>query len=154
MTLGKYGETARFTHPPEQTSRRALTAQGDSEQWDMGDWRTEAGIGQSDTPQHRPQRVLLGKRLSLHGRSGRRPAASRNQRNWFAAIAGAMTWLRVSSSAEIADAASVLVNAMDQRHGSGRLNSRSNLATTWEGTGRPKGLGPFSSRLHLGTMLT
>jgi hypothetical protein len=32
--------------------------------------------------------------------------------NWFAAIAGAMTWLRVSSSGGIADAASVSVNAM------------------------------------------
>ena len=52
-------------------------------------------------------------RPSRHGRSGRRWAASRNQTNWFAAIAGAMTWLRVSSSGEIADAASVLVNAMD-----------------------------------------
>src|SRR5208337_1090377 len=28
-TLGKLGETARFTRRPEQTSRRAVTAQGD-----------------------------------------------------------------------------------------------------------------------------
>src|SRR5258708_35164377 len=31
MTLEKLGETARFTRRPEQTSRRALTAQGDLE---------------------------------------------------------------------------------------------------------------------------
>jgi hypothetical protein len=47
-----------------------------------------------------------------------------------------MTWLRVSSSAGIADAASVLVNAMDQRHGSGRRNSRVNLARLGKGPGR------------------
>ena len=65
-----------------------------------------------------------------HGRFGRRWAVSRNQTNWFAAIAGATTWLRVSSSGGIADAASVSVNAMDQRHGRGRRRSRSSLATT------------------------
>ena len=31
MTLGNLGKTARFTRRPEQTSRRALTAQGDLE---------------------------------------------------------------------------------------------------------------------------
>jgi len=67
------------------------------------------------------------KGLSLHGRSGRRCAVSRNQTNWFAAIAEAMTWLRVSSSGGIADAASVLVNAMAQRHGRGRRRSRNSL---------------------------
>ena len=53
MTLGKSGETARFTRRPEQTSRRALTAQGDLErEWNTRNWRTEAGINyRSDTPQ-------------------------------------------------------------------------------------------------------
>jgi hypothetical protein len=78
----------------------------------------------------RPRRKLLRKRLSLHGRSGRRWVASRNQKNWFAAIAGAMTWLRVLSSGGIADAASVLVNTTDQRHGRGRRRSRNSFATT------------------------
>src|SRR5208283_5592550 len=129
---------------PEQTSLRALTAQGDSEQWKTRNWRTEAGISRSDTPQHRPRRKLLGKRLSLPGRSARRRAASRNQRNWFAAIAGAMTWRRVSSSGATADAASVLANAMDQRHGRGRRPSKSSLATARDEGPGSKGLGPFS----------
>ena len=57
-------------------------------------------------------------------------AVIRNRTGWFAAIAGAMTWLRVSSSCEIADAESVLANAMDQRHGQGRRRSRNSLTTT------------------------
>src|ERR1035437_9570342 len=65
-----------------------------------------------------------------------------------------MIWLRVSSSGAIADAASVLVNAMDQRQGSRRRNSRSNLATTWEGDRARKGSAPSLSGLHLGTTLT
>jgi phage terminase large subunit len=55
----------------------------------------------------RPGRKLPGKRLSLHGRAERRQAISLNQKSWFAGIAGAMTWLRVSSNGGIADAASV-----------------------------------------------
>jgi hypothetical protein len=43
----------------------------------------------------------------------KRRIVSRNRTTWFAAIAGAPTWLPVSSSGAIADAASVLVNAMD-----------------------------------------
>src|ERR1035437_3926320 len=113
MTLGKLVETTRFTRRPEQTSRRALTAQGDSEQWNRRNRRTEAGISRSDTPHLRPGPP--GKRLTPQGRSGRRWAASRNQRNWFAAIAGAMTCRRVLSSGGIGDAASALANAMDQR---------------------------------------
>ncbi len=65
-----------------------------------------------------------------------------------------MTWLRVSSNGGIADAASGLVNALDQRHGSGRRNSRSNLATTWAGDPGPKGSATSLSGLHLGTMLS
>ena len=67
--------------------------------WNTRNWRKEASISRSDTPQHRPRRKLLGKRLSPHDRSGRKRAASRNQTNWFAAIAGAMTWLRVHQAA-------------------------------------------------------
>src|SRR5271157_5973989 len=104
-------EITRFTRRPEQTSRRALTAQGDSEQWKTRNWRTEAGISRSDTPQHRLRRKLPGKRLSPHGRSGRSRTVSRNQANWFAAIAAVMILLRASSTGGIADAASVLVNA-------------------------------------------
>src|ERR1700747_1327554 len=66
----------------------------------------------SDILHLRPERKLSGKRLSPHGRSGRRQAASRNQGNWVAAIAGAMTWLRVSSSGGVGGAASVSENAM------------------------------------------
>ena len=119
---------------------------GDLERWNTRNWQTEAGINRSDTPLHspcgirwmrrgrsvgrRPGRKLPGKRLSLHGRSGRRCAVSRNQTNWFAAIAEAMTWLRVSSSGGIADAAGALVNAMAQRHGRGRRRSRNSLTTS------------------------
>jgi hypothetical protein len=102
----------------------------------------------SDILHLRPGRKLSGKRLSPHGRSGRRRAASRNQGNWVAAIAGAMTWLRVSSSGGIGDAASVSVNAMGRRPGRGRRRSRNSSNTTsdeWPGS---KGLGPF--RLWLG----
>ena len=67
-----------------------------------------------------PQESCPKKGLSPHGRSGRKRAASRNQGNWVAAIAGAMTWLRVSSSGGIGDAASVSVNAMGRRPGRGR----------------------------------
>ena len=147
MTLGKLLETTRFTRRPEQTSRRAFTAQGDLERkWNTRNWRTEAGIRGSDTPQHRPRRKLLGKKLSPHGRSARRWAASRNQRNWCAAIAGAMIWLRVSSSGGIADAASALANAMGPRRGRGRRRSRSSFATSWEEGPGSKGLGPFPLR--------
>src|ERR1039458_5165039 len=126
-----------------------------SAKWNTRNWRRGTGINcRSDTPHLRPGKKLTGKGLSPHGRSGRRWGASRNQRNSFAATAGAMTWLRVSSNGGIADAASVLVNAMDQRHGSGRRNSRSNLATTWEGDRVRKGSAPSLSGLHLGTMLT
>ena len=103
----------------------------------------ESGISRSDTSQHRPRRKLTGKRLSPHSRSGRRRAARRNQKSWSAAIAAAMIWLRVSSSGGIGDAASVSVNAMDQRHWRRRQRSRSSLATSSEGPG-PKGLEPFS----------
>jgi hypothetical protein len=112
--------------------------------WNTRNWRREAGISRSATPHHRHGRTLPGKSLSPHSRCARRQGASRNQTNWFAAIAGAMTWLQVSSSAGTADAASVLVNVMDQRHQRGRRNSRSNLATTLEGTGPEKGSVPFS----------
>ena len=57
--------------------------------------------------------------------------------------AGAMTWLRVSSSGGIGDAASVSVNAMGRRPGRGRRRSRNSSNTTsdeWPGS---KGLGPF-----------
>ncbi len=95
----------------------------------------------SDAPHHRPSRIrrtrrgrpvrrLPRERPSRHGRSVRRWTASRNLTNWGAAIAGAMTWLRVSSSGGIADAASVSVNAMARRHGRGRRRSRNSLATT------------------------
>jgi len=98
----------------------------------------------SDILHLRPGRKLSGKRLSPHGRSGRRRAASRNQGNWVAAIAGAMTWLRVSSSGGIGDAASVSVNAMDRRPRRGRRRSRnSSKATSDEGPGS-NGLRPFS----------
>ena len=131
MTLGKYGETARLTRRPEQTSRRALTAQGDLERkWNTRNSRTEAGISRSDTRQHLLRRKLLGKKLNPQGSFGRSCTANRSQRNWFAAIAGAMTWLRVSSSGGIADAASALVNAMGRRHGRGRRRSRNSLTTT------------------------
>ena len=101
-----------------------------------------------------PGRKLTGKRLNPHGRSGRRRAASRNQRNWFAAIAGAMTWRRVSSSGGIADAASVLVNAMDRRTGDGRRSSRSSFGTDLRRRAGSKSSAPFRSELHLKTMLT
>ena len=107
----------------------------------------------SDILHLRPGRKLSGKRLSPHGRSGRRRAASRNQGNWVAAIAGAMTWLRVSSSGGIGDAASVSVNAMGRRPGRGRRRSRNSSNTTsdeWPGS---KGLGLFRLRLRLGARL-
>jgi len=104
------------------------------------------GISRSDTPQPRLGRKLLRKRLSPHGRSGKRRAASRNQRNWFAAIAGVMTWLRVLSSGGIADAASVSVNDMEQRHPSGRRRLRRNsLATSCDRGGLERAR-PFSSK--------
>lgn len=155
VTLGKYGETARSTRRPEQTCRRAVTVQGDLERkWNTRNWRMEAGISRSDTPQHRPRGKLLGKKLSPDGRSGRRRAANRSQRNWFAATAGAMIWLRVLSSGGIADAGSASANAMDHRHVRGRRSSRSSLTTTWEGDRARKGLGPFSFRATSATMLT
>ena len=64
---------------------------------------------------------------SPYRRFGRRGAISRNQASWFAAIAGAMIWLRVSSSGGIADAASVSVSVMARRHRRGRRRSMSSL---------------------------
>jgi hypothetical protein len=152
MTLEKLGETTRFTRRPEQTSRRALTAQGDLEGMERAKQANESGRNyRSDILHLRPGRKLSGKRLSPHGRSGRRQAASRNQGSWVAAIAGAMTWLRVSSSGGIGDAASVSVNAMGRRPGRARRRSRNSSNTTsdeWPGS---KGLGPF--RLWLGLVL-
>jgi hypothetical protein len=149
-TFGKLGETARFMRRPEQTSRRALTAQGDLEGMNNQKLANRSGHKRSDTPHLRPLRKLTGKSLSPHGCSGRRRAASRNQRNWFAATAGAMTWLRVLSSGGIADAASVSVNAMDQRHGRGRRRSRNSLVQDVGRRAGSKGLGPFSFRATSG----
>ena len=113
-------------------------------EWNTRNRRTEAGMNyRSDILHLRPGRKLSGKRLSPHGRSGRRRAASRNQGNWVAAIAGAMTWLRVSSSGGIGDAASVSVNAMGRRPGGGGRRSRNSSNTTsdeWPGS---KGSAPF-----------
>jgi hypothetical protein len=120
--------TARFTRGPEQTSRRAHTAQGDLRRWNTRNWRKES-ISLSGTPQPLPRGKVFGKKLSSRGHPGRRRGASRNQRNWFAVIAGAMTWLRVSSSGGIADAANALVNAIGRRHGRGK-RSTSNSFTT------------------------
>src|ERR1039458_3355836 len=118
-------------HPDEPLRLKEI-----EREWNTRNWRRKAGVNcRSDTPHLRPGPP--GKRLTPQGRSGRRWAASRNQRNWFAAIAGATTWLRVSSSGGIADAASVSANAMGRRHGRGRRRSSSSLATTWkEGPGR------------------
>ena len=92
----------------------------------MGSVRSE------DFPLHeRSGRKLPRERPSRHTRSRRRWVVSRNQISWFAAIAGAMTWLRVSSSGGIADAASVSANAMGQRRERGRRRSASRLATTF-----------------------
>ena len=120
-------------------------------EWNTRNRRTEVRTNyRSDILHLRPGRKLSGKRLSPHGRSGRRRAATRNQGNWVAAIAGAMTWLRVSSSGGIGDAASVSVNAMGRRPGGGRRRSRNSSNTTsdeWPGS---KGLGPFRLWLGLG----
>jgi len=59
-----------------------------------------------------------------------------------------MTWLRVLSSGEIADAASVLVNAMGRRHRRGRQRLRSSWATTWEEGPARKGSAPFRFELR------
>ncbi len=111
------------------------------------------------TRRGRPVRRRSGRRLprerpSLHGRSGRRWAVSRNQTSWFAAIAGAMTWLQVLSSGGIADAANVSVNAMGRWHGRGRRKLRSSLVhdVRYKGPGS-KGLGPFSFRASSGARL-
>jgi hypothetical protein len=150
MTLEKLGETTRFTRRPEQTSRRALTAQGDLE--GMEHAKQANGSGHELSIGHSPssaRKKAVQKKAESPGRSGRRRAASRNQRNWVAAIAGAMTWLRVSSSGGIGDAASVSVNAMGRRPGRGRRRSRNSSNTTsdeWPGS---KGLGPFRIRLRL-----
>ncbi len=112
-------------HPGEPLRLKEIQSE-----WNTQNWRTEARTSRSHTPQLRPGRKLLGKRLSQHGCSGRRWAARGNQMNWFAAIAGAVIWLRVSLSGGIADAASVLVNAMDQWHGRAKRRSRSSLTTT------------------------
>jgi|GEM_PF-4160848 len=110
-------------------------------------WRS----GNRRTRQGRAVRLRSGRRLprersSLRGRAGRRSAASRNQTNWFAAIAGAVTWPRASSSGGIADAATVSVNAMGRRHRRGRRRSKSSSATTRDEGPGWKGLGPFSLR--------
>src|SRR5277367_3412241 len=97
--------------------------------WKPRNWLRETSVSLSDTPQHLLRRVLLGKRLNPHGRSGRRRAASRKQINWFAATAGAMTWLRVSLSGAIADAASASANAIGRRRGPVRRRSRNRYAT-------------------------
>ena len=122
------GEITRFMHGTERTSQRALTAQEIYTKWNIRNWRTERGINcRSDTPHLRLGRKRTGKRLSPHGRSGRSRTASRNQRNWFAAIVGAMTCRRVLSSGGIGDAASVSANAMGRWDGRGRRRSRSSL---------------------------
>ena len=96
--------------------------------WKTRNWRREAGINcRSDTPHLRFGRKLTGKRLSPHDRSRSRWVVSRNQTSWVAGIAGAMIWLRVSSSGGIADAASVSANAMGRWDGRGRRRSRSSL---------------------------
>jgi hypothetical protein len=111
--------------------------------WNTRNWLAEAGISRSDTLQNRPGRGLLRRKLSPHGRSGRRRVASRNQKNWFAATAGAMTWRRVSSNGGIVDAASVSANAMDQPQWRRRRRSRSR-ATSSEGGRARKGVRLFS----------
>jgi hypothetical protein len=86
---------------------------------------------QSDAPDSWPSRIRWTRRSqpvrrrcgrrpprerpSLHDRSEKRWAVSRNPTSWFAAIAGARTWLLASSSGAIVDAASVSVNAMGRR---------------------------------------
>jgi hypothetical protein len=131
MTFGKL-RVNRSLHAPTRAniptspygSRRSRA------KWHTRNWQTEVGPSPSDTLQYLRRRALLGKRLNLHGRSGRRRALSRNQRSWFAAIAGAMTCRRVSPSGAIADAASALVNAMGRRHGRGRRRSRNSSTPT------------------------
>ena len=147
MTLGNGGNRSlhaptRANIPTSPYGSRRFRAK-----WKTRNWRREASISRSDTQQHRPRRELLGKRLSPHGRSGRRQVASRNQRNWSAATVGAMTWRRVSSSGGIADAAVVLANAMGQRRGQGRRRSRSSLATR-EMWARLERVGPFRSEIQ------
>ena len=110
-------------HPDEPLRLKETRAK-----WNTRNWRRKAGTNyRSNTLHLRPGRKLTVERLSPYGRCGRRPAASRNQRNWFAAIVGAMTWRRVSSSGAIADAAGVLVNAMGRRHRQGKRRSRNSL---------------------------
>jgi hypothetical protein len=60
-----------------------------------------------------------------------------NQTNWCAAIAGATTWRRVSSSGGIAAAASVSANATGRRHERRSRRSRSKSA---RGAGSGPGL--------------
>ena len=137
MRFWEMRRITRFMRGTERTSPEPFRLRRLRAKWNTRNWRTEAGMNYpSDAPhprriwctrRGRPVRRRSGRRLnlprerpSLHDRSERTWVASRNQTNWFAAIAGAMTWLRVSSSGGIADAASVLVNAMDQRHGRGR----------------------------------
>jgi hypothetical protein len=142
MAFKKLRKITRFTRQPEQTSRRAATAQGDLE---MEQVKLANASGHELSIGHSPssaRKKAVRKKAEPQSRSASR-RASRNQGNWVAAIAGAMTWLRVSSSGGIGDAVSVSVNAMG-RPGRGRRRSRNSSNTTsdeWPGS---KGLGPFS----------
>jgi len=137
-----------FVEKPKANIPTSPYAQGDLERkWNTRNWRTEASISRSDTHQHRPRGKLLGKKLSPQGRCGRSCAANRSQRNWFAATAGAMIWLRVLSSGEIADAGSASVSATVRRHQRRRQRPRSSSTTTCaEGPGS-KGLVSLTKRL-------
>ncbi len=157
MTLGNLRETARFTRRPEQTSGRGLTAQGDLERMEHAKLAKgnghESPIGRSTSLAEREQKdaARLGVKTAIRKKATprkakpapllRRSAASRNQTNWFAAIAGAVTWPRASSSGGIADAATVSVNAMGRRHRRGRRRSKSSSATTRDEPRREMGAG-------------
>ena len=78
------------------------------------------------------ERKLSREKPSLHDRSGIRSVLSRNQTSLLAAIVGATTWPRVSSSGEIADAANVSVGDMGRPHGRVGRRSRSSMATNRE----------------------
>ena len=100
------------------------------------------------TPRSAVKRAVRKKAASREATPARplrkRRIVSRNRTTWFAAIAGAPTWLRVSSSGGIGDAASVSVNAMGRRPGRGRRRSRNSsntISDEWPGS---KGLGLFA----------
>jgi hypothetical protein len=102
MRLGKLGEPLasyayQSKHPDKPIRLKEIHRDGTCE-----NWRKES-VSLSDTPQPLSRGKVFGKKRSSRGHPGRRRAASRNQRNWFAAIAGAMTWRRVSST-ELPDA--------------------------------------------------